>query len=130
MKKPYILSIKVVIRDKEGRCLLIKRSAKSRGNPGRWDLPGGKVEKGEDFEAALKREVHEETGLSIEITGVLGACESESEDRKIAYLFMKGTAEPGEIKLSDEHEDFAWVSENELPNYDLREEFIPFVKAK
>lgn len=40
--KPFALSAKVVVRDEEGRCLLLKRSMSSKGNPGKWDLPGGR----------------------------------------------------------------------------------------
>lgn len=53
--KPFALSAKVVIRDKEGRCLLLKRSMSSKGNPGKWDLPGGKVDAGQNLEQELLR---------------------------------------------------------------------------
>jgi len=48
--KPFALSAKVIVLDGEGRCLLLKRSMISKGNPGKWDLPGGKVDAGEDLE--------------------------------------------------------------------------------
>ena len=69
--KPFALSAKVVVRDEEGRCLLLKRSMSSKGNPGKWDLPGGKVDIGESFDQGLLREVAEETGLTISLQRVL-----------------------------------------------------------
>lgn len=71
-QKPFALSLKVVVRDNVGRCLLLKRSPSSKGNPGKWDFPGGKLEPGEDFDAGLLREVAEETGIVIGLDKVAG----------------------------------------------------------
>mmetsp|Transcript_19193 Transcript_19193/g.34757 ORF Transcript_19193/g.34757 Transcript_19193/m.34757 type:complete len:170 (+) Transcript_19193:27-536(+) len=51
--------------DDDGRVLLVKRSDTSRTAPGAWARPGGAVEFGESCEAALVREIEEETGLRI-----------------------------------------------------------------
>lgn len=54
-----------VVLNEKGEFLVIKRN-------GVWDLPKGKMEKGEDFESTALREVEEETGLSnLEVTGLL-----------------------------------------------------------
>lgn len=76
-RKPLRLSAKIVIQDKDDRCLMLKRSMSSKGNPGKWDLPGGKIDAGESFDGALLREVFEETGLTISIQRVAGTAESE-----------------------------------------------------
>ncbi len=127
--KPFALSAKVVVRDKEGRCLLLKRSMSSLGNPGRWDLPGGKVDAGEDLEQGLLREVAEETGLTISLQRVLGAAESESPTKKVAYLIMEGSGESGQVRLSSEHDDFTWVDRHDLAKIDLAEQFRPLLQA-
>ena len=127
--KPFALSIKVVIRDPSGRCLLLQRSRQSRGNPGKWEFPGGKVEAGEDFDAGLLREVAEETGLTISLQGVAGAAESESPAKRVAYLIMEGQLESGQVCLSSEHEGYAWVAVPDLATMDLAEHFRPFVQA-
>jgi 8-oxo-dGTP diphosphatase len=59
-----------VIHDASARILLIKRA-----NPpaqGLWSLPGGRVEPGESAEAAVVREVREETGLHVRVTAEVG----------------------------------------------------------
>jgi 8-oxo-dGTP diphosphatase len=39
-RKSFVLSVKVILRDDDDCCLLLKRSKNSKGNPGKWDLPG------------------------------------------------------------------------------------------
>lgn len=51
--------------DDRGRVLVVERAAGP--NAGRWSVPGGKLEPGESLVAAAAREVHEETGLVVEI---------------------------------------------------------------
>lgn len=126
--KPFQLSAKVVIHDDSGRCLLLKRSLSSKGNPGKWDLPGGKVNSAETFEHALLREVAEETGLSISLGHVLGAAESELPTRRIVYLILEAHLESGEVCLSDEHDEYVWVEQQDLTAMDLADQFRKFVR--
>ena len=127
--KPFALSVKVVIRDDAGRCLLVKRSLSSKGNPGKWEFPGGKAEMGESFDAALLREVAEETGLTISLLHVAGAAESEMPTRQVAYIIMEGHLESGHVRLSSEHDEYAWVKPQELAAMDLAEQFRLFAEA-
>jgi len=124
----FALSGKVVVLDDGGRCLLLKRSMESKGNPGKWEFPGGKADPGESFEEALLREVREETGLKISLTRVAGAAQSVVGQRKIAYLIMEGRLVDGEVRLSSEHDDFVWIPRGELLTVDLSEQFRGFVR--
>jgi ADP-ribose pyrophosphatase YjhB (NUDIX family) len=56
------------------RLLLVRRGRPPE--PGHWAVPGGKVRLGERMTAAVRREVREETGLSVEVGAVLWAGES------------------------------------------------------
>jgi 8-oxo-dGTP diphosphatase len=128
-EKPFRLSVKVIVRDDNGRCLLLKRSLSSKGNPGKWDLPGGKVDPGESFDEGLIREVAEETGLRISLQHVLGAAESESPAWKVVYLILEGRVESGDVRLSSEHDDYTWVDRKDLATVDLASQFKEFGKA-
>jgi len=56
-----------IARDRGGRVLLVRRA-----DDGNWELPGGRVEVGETMSAAVRREVFEEAGITIALTGVSG----------------------------------------------------------
>lgn len=127
--KPLALSVKVIVRDKSGRCLLLKRSLSSKGNPGKWDFPGGKVDPKESFDQGLLREVAEETGLRISIQHVAGVAESESPTRKVVYLILEGRLESGQVRLSSEHDEHIWVNRWELPKMELADQFRAFAQA-
>ena len=127
--KPLALSVKVVVRDASGRCLLLKRSLRSKGNPGKWDLPGGKVDPGENFTQGILREVAEETGLTISIQRVGGVAESESPTNKVVYLILEGRLESGQVQLSSEHDEYVWVNRRELPKMELADQFQAFAQT-
>jgi 8-oxo-dGTP pyrophosphatase MutT (NUDIX family) len=55
-----------IVRD-DGHVLLVRRA-----DDGNWELPGGRVEVGETTAEALRREVFEESGITVAITGVSG----------------------------------------------------------
>jgi 8-oxo-dGTP diphosphatase len=118
-----------MIRDETGRCLLLRRSLSSGGSPGKWEFPGGKVESGENFDVALLREVAEETGLTVSLEHVVGATEFELPGRKVAYLILTGRLECGQVRLSSEHMDYAWLAAEELSSMDLVEQFHPFARS-
>ena len=61
-----------LVLDEDGR-LLLCRLAPGLADVGKWTLPGGGVEFGEDLESATEREVFEETGLHVNVTSVADA---------------------------------------------------------
>ena len=51
--KPFRLAVKAIILDGQQRCLMVRRSAFNHNFVGCWEWPGGKVDDGEDFAAAV-----------------------------------------------------------------------------
>jgi 8-oxo-dGTP diphosphatase len=119
MFKPFVLSVRMIIQDIDGNCLLVRRSKTNKSNVGKWEFPGGKIDPGEAFYEALLREVKEETGLKVVVNHVAGVTESETSLVRIVSLIFKGTKELGEVCLSDEHDCFLWVPYQKLSVYDL-----------
>ena len=82
-------------------------------------FPGGHVEKDEDFNASVIREVKEETGLTIKNPVLCGVEEfkTDKEDRYI-MLYYKTDKYKGKIKSSKEGEVF-WIKQKDLDKYKL-----------
>ena len=121
--KPQSLSIKVLLLDAEGRCLLLLRSAASKNNAGKWELPGGKTDPGESFDTALAREVREETGLDIRLIRPFETAMSDLPELQVVYLVMLAEAEPGKVRLSHEHDQFQWAPPATFDKVDFAPQF-------
>jgi ADP-ribose pyrophosphatase YjhB (NUDIX family) len=105
---PYSVSVAAVIADDAGRVLLVKRR-----EDGRWEPPGGVLERGETIPAGLKREVREETGLDVEpgpLTGVY-----QNMRAHVIALAFRCRLIAGDLTPSSETSDFRWASPDELP---------------
>ena len=85
-----------------------------------WEFPGGKVEKGETFDIALKREIKEELNIEINIKNKLGEENYQDDKINVKLHYFICSHFNGEIILS-EHEDSAWVAKNEFKNYNFAE---------
>ncbi|MDO5860320.1 NUDIX domain-containing protein [Methanobrevibacter sp.] len=102
------------------KILLLKIRSKSSHDANKWEIPGGKVKKGEFFDDALRREFMEETGLEITIESLYNtiqnnytACKTKEQVKSI-QLIMKVTSNSDEVTISDEHDDYNWFTRDEL----------------
>jgi 8-oxo-dGTP diphosphatase len=125
--KPFVLAVKAVILDEQRRCLLIRRSSYNRSFVGCWEWPGGKVDVGEDFAVAVAREAREETTLEIEVTGLAGATQFEMPKVNVALLCMEARLTGGQLQLSVEHDEAAWVLLSELSQRKLPDQIRDFM---
>ena len=103
-------AVKSFIVNDAGELLLIKRREHDPHTPGAWDVPGGRLEDGEDVMAGLKRETKEETGLEIEILHQLCIHEFTREDgQEIKMTTYLCRSLSHSVVLSKEHIDYAWL---------------------
>ena len=118
-RKDWGLTVRGVVRD-EDKILILRRHPKSRNNPHKYELPGGKVDPGEFFDEALIREFKEETNLDVNIVSLFETVQDEFISRRTnqpistVQLMMNLEILSGEVEISSEHDDFKWASIEEL----------------
>jgi 8-oxo-dGTP diphosphatase len=120
---PVELSGRALLFDQNGSVLVLKRSERSKSNPGKWEIPGGKPDKGESFEECLRREVREETGFEITIHQSIGTADQEVSGYHVVHVIMVASIRSGGLAISDEHTEFRWVKVPELCDLDRADWF-------
>jgi len=126
------VGVKIILQNKEGKYLMLLRSAIKYPEAGaKWEIAGGRINLGSALVENLKREVMEEAGLEITDDPKLIAAQDIIRPYKhIVRLTYSGFAD-GEVKLSDEHTEYKWLSREELMNLEpidpiLKEVFNKF----
>ncbi len=133
-KAHYIVATCILVKDR--KFLITKRADSEKAFPGKWTVPGGKLEvldyvlREKDtsshwynvFEDLVKREVKEEVGLEIKNIGYVTSMVYIRSD-KIPTIIVSLWAEPvGEdIRLCNALTDYKWVDLEEAKNYELIE---------
>tara|TARA_R100001594_G_C3893757_1_gene229078 strand:+ start:109 stop:501 length:393 start_codon:yes stop_codon:yes gene_type:complete len=100
----------VVILDSQKRVLLLKRSPGLHWMPEKWALVGGHIEKGESPVEAATRETKEEANLELKVA-------QELDQRNDVMIYFSNNFS-GNVEIDFEHTDWAWISYDELDNYD------------
>jgi len=136
MKRKYpnapIVAVAALIYNKKGEILLVRRKAE----PGRglWSIPGGAVEVGEKLLDALKREILEETGLTIKPISIIDIAEviKKDEDNRIKYHYIIidyiAEVSSGILKPSTDVSDAIWIKVNKISEYKLTESLRKMIK--
>jgi molecular chaperone GrpE len=94
---------------------------------GWWEFVGGRIDEGEDPVESLMREICEEIGeaANFEVSGVVDADLLRWADKKIFVVGYLAVHTDGEIKLSEEHDGYRWMTAEEI---EKNEEYKPWVK--
>lgn len=135
----WIGGVRVVILDKENRILMVKQHHEDKDI---WMVPGGAIEDGESSMAAAIREMHEETGLDVEIGRLIWHTEEVSARGQRFVNFFLGRIKGGNLNLGadpefdSEHQvlrEVKFMSREELQSIEhlypayLKDEFWRFI---
>ena len=119
MNRKYGLTMRGIIKNDASEILILKRHPKSKTDPEMWELPGGKVEAGENFTDALVREIKEETNLDVEVGDFCEAVQNDYSHKRTVQLIMYLDEVKGEVKISDEHTDWMWASLRKIKTLEI-----------
>jgi len=114
------VTVSAVIFNKDKKILLCK----SHKWNNQYVIPGGHIELGESMEDALKREVAEETGLSIydiQLIGIKECIYSEKFHKRKHFIFMDYISKSDEedVILNDEAEEYIWINMKDIDKYEF-----------
>lgn len=98
----HLVSVAALVTNEKGEILLV--NSPWRG----WEYPGGLIEPGETFQEALHREIREESGVEVEITGFVGICKNVEKD--IVNIDFTARYISGELTTSEESTEVVWAT--------------------
>jgi ADP-ribose pyrophosphatase YjhB (NUDIX family) len=117
-----VVAVTAFIQDAAGRLLMIRRTDNDL-----YAVPGGAQEVGETVAQAVVREVREETGITVEVTGLIGVYSdpahviafSDGEVRQEFSLCFRARPIEGEPRTSSESKEVLWVEPAELADLNV-----------
>ena len=115
----------VIVRD--GSILMVRRGREPAR--GLWSIPGGRLERGESIADAVRREVREETGLDVEVGGLLGVFEVIGEDHFVILDHVASVTGDHSVRAGDDAGEVRWVPLNELENLECTPRFVETLRG-
>jgi len=129
--RTFFLGIKGLIRNKEGKILLLLKNPEKIKSLGLsegteyWDIPGGRIEEGMTIGKTLRKEIEEETGLTgFENNGLFHACLSNIGEHLILFVYECLASKDLEVKLSAENIKYGWFEKEKAAEL-LKTNFPP-----
>lgn len=125
--RPRVLIVIRAVVIFDDKILLIQRASNDSSDPGKWEIPGGKQDEGQDLAGAAERELIEEVGIvAIPVSPfayVDSAIASDKKYKGMPYLRISKIYRTNSDKviLSFEHDDYKWVTLTEAFNFELTE---------
>ncbi|MCY3579044.1 MAG: NUDIX hydrolase [bacterium] len=110
------LAAAVLLQDGSGRILLVERGPEST-QPGKWSIPAGYVDYGEEIREAAARELLEETGLVATIGPPVYVATNFHDPAKVSVcVWFAGTITGGKPQAGSDASDVGWFAPDELPD--------------
>lgn len=116
------VAVSAIVQDPTGRLLMIRRTDNDK-----YAIPGGGQDVGETLAQAVVREVEEETGIHVEVTGLVGLYSNpnhviaydDGEVRQEFSICFRAQPIGGELRTSNESKEVLWVEPDRLPDLDI-----------
>lgn len=102
----------IIVREKDDKVFIARRKESKEFSPGLWETIGGRIEKGETIEEALKREVQEELNVGIKSFKFFGNYEYRDYNKLFKTFIVELKKEPVSNKL--DFEEWGWFSREEI----------------
>ncbi|WP_181781325.1 NUDIX hydrolase [Pseudonocardia pini] len=117
-----VIALSAFVLDDAGRLLMIRRTDNDK-----HAIPGGRHELGETMTEAVIRETIEETGITVEVTGLIGIYSNphhvmaydDGEVRQEFSICFRARQVSGEPRTSDESSEVRWVDPAQLDDLDI-----------
>lgn len=115
----FLAGIGVLLWNPANDTYLLLRRADSRDyGAGNWECVTGRLDQGEGFEEALRREVREEAGVAVQIEFIIGTShfyrgEPVPENELVGLVFCCSVEDPAAVTVSAEHAEARWVTVEE-----------------
>ena len=125
------VAVKAFITNERGEVLVIREAStyKDGTQTGKYDVVGGRIEPGQQFDESLIREAKEETGLDVKIGQPFFVNESRpvvrGEQWQIVRIFFKCTTTSTKIVLSEDHDGYKWIKPESYKEENLIENLYP-----
>ena len=120
--KKYNMHVKTIIANKHNKILLLKE--KRADKKIRWDLPGARFTEDQSFDETVITNVQKVIGYYVYPGKIIGITSYSTRETKDVYVIMEGMILNGELLLSKEYENYAWVDVGRMPDYPL----APWIK--
>lgn len=117
-----VVAVTAFVRHETGRLLLIRRTDNDL-----YAIPGGALELGETLTQTVQREVMEETGIAVKVTGLIGVYSdpehviefTDGEVRQEFSICFRADPTGGDLRTSDESKEVLWVAPADLDELNI-----------
>ena len=134
MPPKLFIAMKAFVRYQD-KILIIQESPAHVHSPniGKYDVPGGRIEPGESFDTALRREIQEETKLSVEIGKPFYVAEwrpvVKDEQWQVVGTYFECFTKIDTVILGHEHSAYLWIDPREYKSYAIIPNLHPAFEA-